>query len=482
MKATLVLIAALATLAPAHAMSETLDRTQRPAPGPNPSVATPKFSKHTLKNGLPVWIVSRRDLPMVNVTLGVRAGTAMDGQMPGLAAMTAALLDEGTASRSALEFSAAVGALGSNLGASAADEYTVVSLTTLSKNLAASLDLMGEMVARPAFKDEEVERERKSRLQSLKQQRDVAAVVANQVFGRLVYGDDHPYGHPASGTVAAVERIGRADVTGFYEKHYRPANAILVLVGDVVPGEAVAQLERSLGGWTGGPPPAEAKAVPARPAARPTGVFLVDKPNAAQSEIRIGHPGAARTTDPDYYALQVLNSILGGQFTSRINLNLREAKGFTYGARSTMSFRRGDGPFFVGGGIFTAKTDSALVEFIRELRDIRAGRAASAEEVAFARNTLTLSYPRRLETNDAVATMLGELAFYGIPESEITDYLTRVNRVTPDDVTRVANKYISPEHLTIVVVGDVAKIRPGIEALGLGPVTVVDADAKVVPQ
>ncbi|MEK7329928.1 MAG: insulinase family protein, partial [Candidatus Eisenbacteria bacterium] len=209
-------------------------------------------------------------------------------------------------------------------------------------------------------------------------------------------------------------------------------------------------------------------------------VYLVDKPNAAQSEIRIGHPGAARTADPDYYALQLLNTALGGQFTSRINLNLRERHGYTYGARSAWAFRRGDGPFVASGGVFTAKTDSSLVEFLRELKDIRGSRPLSADETDFSRNALLRGYPRRFETPDATAGVLADLALYGLPDSEIGNYLAQIARVKPEDVTRVASRYLSPEHLAIVVVGDLAKIRAGIEALNLGPATVLDADGKPV--
>jgi predicted Zn-dependent peptidase len=209
-------------------------------------------------------------------------------------------------------------------------------------------------------------------------------------------------------------------------------------------------------------------------------VYLVDKPNAAQSEIRIGHPGTARTADPDYYALQVLNTALGGQFTSRINLNLRERHGFTYGARSSWAFRRGDGPFVANGGVFTAKTDSALVEFLRELKDIRGPRPLTADEVQFSRNALVRGYPRRFETPAATASVLADLALYGLPDEEIGNYLSQVARVERGDATRGASRYLSPENLAIVVVGDLAKIRPGIEALNLGPITVLDPDGKPV--
>ena len=219
---------------------------------------------------------------------------------------------------------------------------------------------------------------------------------------------------------------------------------------------------------------------PARPAAKPMAVYLVDKPGAAQSEIRIGHAGAARTVDPDYYALQVCMTALGGQFTSRVNLNLREKRGYTYGARTSISYRRGPGPLLAGAGVFTAKTDSSLVEFLSELKDIRGLRPLTAIETDAARNAIIRGYPRRFETTDATLGVLADLALYGLPDSEINNFLTNVGRVTPEDATRVAGRYLSPEHFSIVVVGDLAKVRAGIEALDLGPITVLDSDGRPV--
>lgn len=464
------------------ALAQTFDRSVRPAPAPTPTVPAPKVTKRTLANGLQVWAVTQRELPSVSAALVIRAGGVQDGAKGGLAAMTASLLDEGTDTRSALEFARAVDALGASLGAGADDERTSVSLTTLKRVADSAFALMGELVTRPAFAAEELERDRKSRLQSLRQQKDQPTVIATQAFERKVYGDAHPYGRPGNGTPATVAALTRDDVAGFYRRFYLPNNAILVIVGDLTAEEAMGYAELAFGKWEKGTVPAEAAAVPARPAARPAAVYLVDKPGAAQSEIRIGHPGAARSTDPDYYALQVMNVILGGQFSSRINLNLREAKGFTYGARSAWQFRRGDGPFVASAGVFTAKTDSALVEFLRELKEIRSTRPPTAEEVEFAKGVLIRGYPRRIESNGAVAGQLADLAFFGLPESELSTYLTRIAAVNPADVSRVARRYLQPEQFTIVVVGDLAQIRPGVEALGLGPVTVLDADGLAAGQ
>jgi len=477
---SLAAAAVLLLVGGAAGAADHVDRGRQPAPGPTPPVVTPKIEKSTLSNGLSVWVVQRRELPVVNATLQIRSGSTMDGAQPGIAAMTAALLDEGTTKRSALDFAVALDLLGASLSASAGAEQTSIALQTLGKHLDAALGLMGEMLVQPAFKADELERERKSRLNSLRQQRDVASSVADRVFNQVVYGENHPYGRPSAGTLASVEAISRDDIASFYDRYYRPSNSVLIVVGDVSSQQILPKLERALAGWTPKPVPAEAAAAPARPDPKPMAVYLVDKPNAAQSEVRIGHPGAARTVDPDYYALQVCMTALGGQFTSRVNLNLRERHGFTYGARSGITYRRGPGPFAATAGVFTAKTDSSLVEFLSELKDIRGNRPLTPEETDAARNAIVRGYPRRFETIDATIGVLSELALYGLPDSEISNFLSQVGRVKPEDVTRVASKYLSPEHFAVVVVGDLAKVRPGIEALGLGPITVLDPEGKPV--
>jgi len=460
--------------------ADKLDRNQKPAPGPTPPVSTPKIERATLTNGLSVWLVQRHELPVVNATLQIRSGSSVDGAHPGIATMTAALLDEGTAKRSSLDFAKALDMLGANLTATAGAEQTSIALETLSKHLDSALGLMGEMVVQPAFKADELERERKSRLQNLKQQKDVATLTADKVFNLAVYGEDHAYGHPASGTMASIQALTRDDIATFYDGYFRPNNAVLIVVGDITLQQLVPKLEAAFTGWTSKPVPAEAAAAPPRPAVQPMAVYLVDKPNAAQSEIRIGQACASRTVDPDYYALQVAMTALGGQFTSRINLNLREKHGFTYGARGNIAYRRGAGPFVAGGGVFTAKTDSSLTELMNELKDIRGPRPLTAAETEAAKNSILRGYPRRFETPDATIGVLADLALYQLPDSEIGNFLTQVANVKSEDVTRVASKYLSPEKMAVVVVGDLVKIRPGIEALNLGPITVLDADGKPV--
>ena len=473
---TMIRAAAFAVLLASPLAAQELDRSVPPAPGPTPEVAMPDVQVRTLPNGLTLWVVETSELPTINAVLTFSAGSAQDGNLPGLAGMTAELLDDGAGNRDALEFARAVDLLGIGLGAFASEERISVSLSTLTRTADSAFALMGDLVMRPTFAAEEIERERKSRIQSLRQQQDQASTVATLTFNELVYGSDHPYGRPSAGTIDAVGRISRDDIQGFYSTWIRPNNAVLVMVGDITPAAAQALAQRTFGKWEKGTIPASAKAVPSRPEARSaTGVFLVDKPGAAQSEIRIGHAGVPRTSK-DYYPLQVMNALLGGQFTSRINLNLREDKGYTYGARSGFSFDRGPGPFVASAGVFTAKTDSSLIEFMKELRDIRTSRPATEAEVNFAKGSLVQSYPRMIETNSGVASRLAELAFFGLPPSELARYPEQIEAVTIADVTRVAKEYLHPDNAVIVVVGDLSTIRGGIDALRLGPVTVVPGD------
>lgn len=473
---TIARAAAISALLASPLAAQELDRSVPPTPGPTPPVAMPDVQVRTLTNGLKLWVVETSELPTINAVLTFSAGSAQDGNLPGLAAVTAELLDDGAGGRDALQFARAVDLLGIGLGAFASEERVSVSLSTLTRTADSAFALMGDLVMRPTFATEEIERERKSRLQSLRQQQDQASTVATLTFNELVYGSAHPYGRPSTGTPEAVGRISRDDIHGYYSTWIRPNNAVLVMVGDISPDAAEALAQHTFGKWERGTMPASAKTAPSRPEARTaTGVFLVDKPGAAQSEIRIGHAGVPRTSR-DYYPLQVMNALLGGQFTSRINLNLREDKGFTYGARSGFSYNRGPGPFVASAGVFTAKTDSSLIEFMKELRDIRGSRPATEAEVSFARGSLVQSYPRMIETNSGVASRLAELAFFGLPPAELARYPEAIEAVTTADVARVAKEYLHPDNAVIVVVGDLATIRSGIEALHLGPVTIVPGE------
>jgi predicted Zn-dependent peptidase len=423
--------------------------------------------RRTLANGLEVVYVRHGTLPMVHATLLTRGGTSTDpANLPGVASFTADLLDEGAAGMNALELASALDLIGAQLGTGAGWDAASVDLQVLREHFPEALRLMADVATLPDFPGAEVKRKKEERLTDLARAGDEPRIIAANAFASLMYGASHPYGRVAG--IAATRKLDRAALTRFHQRYYRPGGSTLLLVGDVDPDALQPVVESAFGAWSGAAP---AAAQPARPRAIPaTRIYLVDKPGAAQSEIRIGHPGVPRST-ADYYPLIVMNSLLGGSFTSRLNTNLRETHGYSYGASSGFAMRRGEGPFTAASAVFTAKTDSALVEFFNELRHVR-DEPVPADELARAKRYVALGTPRRFETSEGVAAQLADLEIYGLPRDFYNSYVQRVMAVTAEDVQRVAREYLHPDRSVVVVVGDVQKIGPGIRALNLGPVEV----------
>jgi zinc protease len=439
--------------------------TSPPPLGPAPDLSLPDPVRRTLANGLQVVYVRHGTLPVVHATLVSPAGSARDpASRPGLAAFTAEMLDEGAGGRSSLELAAAVELLGATLSAGASWDAAFVDLHVLRDRLEDALPLMADVVIRPEFPDVELQRVRDERVTELQRGRDDPRLVAGNAFNALVYGDDHPYGRlPA---VETTRQIQDRDLRQFHQAHYRPGGSTLILVGDVDPASLHPAVERAFGGWTGAAAPA-GRVRPADHAPRTT-VYLIDVPGAAQSEIRVGHPGVARD-NPDYFPLVVLNTLLGGSFTSRLNINLREVHGYAYDASSAFIMRLGAGPFLASSAVFTAKTDSALVQFFHELGRIRS-EPVTVEELQRAQNFVALGLPRRFETTRAVAAQLAQLEIHGLSMDFYNDFVARVMAVTPQDVQRVAGQYIQPERSVVVVVGDRSAVEEGLRGLGLGAV------------
>ena len=465
---TLALAALLAL--PAAAAAQQFPTTP-PTLGPAPAVTPPVPVQRTLANGMKVLYVRQPELPVVSAALVIRgAGTTEDpATLPGLASFTASMLDEGAAGKSALQIADALDLLGASLGPGAGWDAATVNLYVLKKNFVPALGLMADVVLRPDFNAPDVQRVRDERITNLTRARDEPTAIAGNAFQALVYGARHPYGRFA--TVEATRTLDRDKVIAFHHAAYRPENATLILVGDVDPSMQ-PQVEQAFGGWRDmGAAPAVEGSLDA-PQIGNTTIYLVDKPGAAQSEIRIGHPGVARNT-PDFFALQVLNTLLGGAFTSRLNLNLRETHGWTYGARSGFSMRMGAGPFTAQAGVVTAKTDSSLIEFFKELNRIRT-EPIPAEELEKAKRYVALGFPQSLETTQDVAGSLSSLVTYGIDPSWLGGYVRGVMGVTAADVRRVADAYVRPGNSVVVVVGDRSQIEAGIRALNLGTVEVKD--------
>ena len=446
------------------------DRTHPPAIGTAPALHLPPIEKRTLSNGLPVWIVGVHKVPLVQLNLVVRAGLAPE-QKPGLASMTADMLNEGAGSRNALEIADAVDFLGARLSTDAGADVATVALHVPVARLGDALPIMADVVARPTFPEKELDRLRKERETALIQAQDDPEELIGFAFPRLVYGAAHPYGTASVGTAASLQSLSVADLKAFYAARYRPDNALLVVAGDITADAVVPQLESAFASWK--TPQGSVGAAQIPPARQLTArkIYLIDKPGAAQSQIRIGWVGVARST-PDFYVLRVLNTILGGSFTSRLNMNLRETHGYAYGAGSSFDMRLGAGPFFATAGVQTDKTSEALKEFFNELSRIH--QPLDAQELDKAKNYLALLLPRNFETTAGMAGSLAQIWIYGLPADFYTTYADRIRAITAADVANAAAKYIQPDKFAVVVIGDRKTIEPGIKALNLGPMTVVE--------
>jgi zinc protease len=473
--ALLLLVASVAVTVTAQGP----DRTKPPAMGPAPALKLPTIEKRQLSNGLPVWIVELHEVPVAQVNLVVFSGTANDppGRY-GAASLTAAMLEQGAGSRSALEIADAVDYLGADLGAATTSDFTAVRLHVPVTRLADALPIMADVALRPTFPKDELERQRAQRLTSLLQGRDDPPTIAAVAFSRVLYGKGHRYGTPQMGTAETIKTLTSEDLRGFYTSTFRPENAVLLAVGDITADRALPLFEKSFGAWKGGAAGAAEK-LPAtgEPPART--VYLIDKPGAAQTQIRIGRVGVPRSTS-DYFPIQVLNTILGGSFSSRLNINLREVHGYTYGAGSSFDMRAAAGPFSAAAGVQTDKTAEALKEFFNELNGIL--KPVPAEELARAKNYVALRFPSAFETTGDISRRLEDAVVYKLPDDYFAKYVQNIQAVSAADVQRVAQKYVQPDHLAVVVVGDQKVIEPGIRALNLGPITVMTIDEVFGPK
>ena len=453
-----------------------VDRTSLPVVGPDAPFRLPEFQRTALVDGTRLWTVRHSCAPVLTVCLLLPSGAAADppGQA-GLAALTADLLDEGSAGHSAIELHEALSRIGGRLNTVVTSDATVLSLTLLARHAHRGLALLSEVATTPQFEVEDVERVRDLRLNRLRQLRQAPAAMADRVFLESLYGS-HPYGHLAIGTDTTLSALGRAEVVAFHKRWYARSPWTLIAVGDVPTDELRDAVDDVFGGREsvdkGG---AAMRSIPDPPPAGDR-MFFVPRQDAVQSEIRIGHAGVARRS-PDYYALRVLNMVLGGQFVSRINLNLREAKGYTYGARTSFDWRVGRGPFSLQASVQTQATVAAIGEAIREITDIRDRRPATEAEVVVAQAALTRGFPRSFETAAQIARAGLQLALHGLDDDEFTQFVPRILAVDPNEVSRVASLHLHLAELRAVVVGSPSDVLDGLASLGLGtPVECPNAD------
>ena len=456
--------------APAPVIAAPVDLTVPPTLAPPPALRLPRITTRQLPNGLKLVVVEQHELPLVDVLLDVRTGGEADpaGRM-GTASLTAGMLTEGTTSRSSLEIADQAAYLGVRIGAGSGWEQSTVSLHAPTAQLDSALALFADVALHPAFAAPDLERVRKVRLTALQQVRDRGPAIADRAYATALYGEQHPYGRPLSGTESSVASISRDDLMKFYTTYYRPNNATLLVVGDVRPDDVERRAIGLFAAWARADVPAANESTTQTPKA--TTLVLIDKPGAAQSSFRLGGIGVPRSTN-DYFAIEVLNTILGGSFTSRLMQNLRETHGYTYGAGSGFSMRRSAGPFTASAEVVTAKTDSAFVEFMKELRAIR--DTVPADELAKAKRYLQLGLPENFETTGSIAFQMLPLITYGIPLDFYDTAVQKIGAVTQADVQRVARQYVNPDRLTIVIVGDRKLIEPGLRALNPGEIIIRD--------
>lgn len=469
MNRRILVVAFLALVCAASVPAQKPDRSGPPNLDEPRALQLPAIQRFKLSNGLPVILMEKRGVPIVQVNLQVKTGSAMDPEdKGGLASLTAAMLDEGAGTRTALELADAIDFLGARITTGAGSHTSVVALHTPVSKLGEALLLMADIAVRPTFPDDELDRLRKERLTSLLQWHDQPSTIASVAFSQRLFGSRHPYGSPSIGTERSLRSMRVADLKRFHETYFNPNNATLIVVGDVQRGQIEQQLEAVFKGWRGRTTASvnwpDAVQVEQR------SVMLVHKPGAAQSEIRIGRIGVARSTK-DYFPLLVMNTILGGSFTSRLNQNLRETHGYSYGAGSYFDMRPLPGPFLAYSAVQTAVTDSALIEFFTELEGIL--KPIPDEEFQKAKNYLALGYADNFESVAQIAGMLGDMVLYGLPETYFNTYVQNVLSVSREDVERVAREYIVPGKMIVVVVGDKAVVEGGIRKLNLGKVEVM---------
>ncbi len=447
-----------------------------PKPGPNPVFAIPAIEKTKLSNGLNVWIVRQTELPIVSMNLVLNSNGTLDpADKSGVSSFTASMLNQGTKTRSANEIANQLQSIGASVNANAGWDSTNVSMQTLTKNLDRALDIYSDVVVNPAFPSTEFEISRRRLLGQLVQRKSNPTAVSDVVYNKVLYGNQ-PYGRQLSGDEKSLKALSRDDLAAFYNANYHPNGSTLIVVGDVDHKTLMPKLEKAFASWKTGD--VKAMNTPESMMKGTSGIYLVDKPNAAQSSVSIGQVGVDRS-NPDFYALQVMNSILGGGGAARLFMNLREDKGYTYGAYSRFTFRRGAGPFAASGEIQTGSTKESIVEFMKELNGIRGAIPVTQDELETNKQSLIRRFPSGFETDGQISGQLSNLVVYGLPDTYFNEYIAKVNAVTIADVNRVANKYLEPSKMAIVIVGDRKTVEPGLKELGW-PLTILDTDGNPI--
>jgi zinc protease len=450
-------------------------RATAPQPGPPRPYHFPDVTRKTLANGLEVLVTENHNAPIVSLRALVRSGSDHDTpELAGLASLVAELLDEGAGDRDAIRLAEDIGLLGGAMGTGSDWDASYISVDVLSRNLAPLVDILADIIQRPRFDDDSLERVRSERLMEILQQRDEPGAIAGKRFARLLYGTG-AYGNSTSGNMESVARITNDDVRAFFGRHYLPNNAAIVIAGDVLAADAIALIEKAFASWQPGPDPGRPSVTP-QPVDS-SRIYLIDRPQAVQSEIRIGHLGVPRSTE-DYFALSVMNALLGGVFNSRINLNLREKHGYTYGARSAFGFRRQPGPFVVSAPVRNEVTRESVNEVLNELRRIRTGDV-EARELDDTKSYLMGVFPATVQSASDVASRLVDMELYDLPDDYFDHYRENIGAIGKAEVERVAQKYIDPDRALIVIVGNASQVREPLAGLGM-PIHTLDLEGNAI--
>ncbi len=454
--------------------ADELWRNTPPKPGSARAPALPTPRTFKLANGLTVIHLERPNLPIASIQLVVHAGLAgADPALPGVAAFTAAMLEEGTSSRTSQQLASELEQLGAGYASQTRRDATALRVDALSRNFAEASALLADIAQHPTFPADEIERQRKARLSDIAEAREHAGALADAAFTRALYGPAHPYGPASIGTEKSVQRIGQSDLRAYWERHFRPDNAAIVVVGAIDIESLKRLAERQWGGWKATVAAAAPLAVNP-PKTVSTRVVVVDKPGAPQTELRIGRIGTVRTT-PDFPALQVLNEALGGAYTSRINMNLREEKGYTYGAGSRFDYGRLPAPFAVRTAVRADAALPAIKEVFGELQRIESS-PLSGDELRRARGSLTQSLPGQFETNGTTAASLGDLFAYGLPLDYYRKLPAEFQAVGAPQLERLARRYLDPSAMIVIAVGDRKILESALPSLDLGVVEVWPVD------
>ena len=454
----------------------TVDRTKVPEPGTPPDASFPEMKKVTLSNGLKLIVAERHAIPVVGVSLILDAGYASDSfSVPGLASLAMGMLDEGTKTRDAIGISDELASLGAELGTGSDLDTSTVSLSALDANLDASLAIFGDVILNPSFPQADLDRLKKQQIARIQREKVQPTSMALRVFPRLLFGPDHAYGMPftGSGFEKTVSAITRDELVKFHSTWFKPSHATLVVVGDTTLAEILPKLEALFKDWKPGDVPKknlrEVKQQPKQV------IYLIDRPGSVQSMVIAGHVAPPKA-NPDEIAIDALNWVLGGSFISRINMNIREDKHWSYGASSFVVEASGQRPFVVFTSVQSDKTKETLAEIAKEVRGPIGARPLTAVELAQAQSGLTLALPGSWETARAVGGSIAELVRFGLPDDYFATYAKKVRALGVADEATAAAKLLHPDNMVWVVVGDRSKIEGPIRELGWGDLKLLDAD------